>query len=119
MQNHQMGSQMKGRTPSSIKVLLPADVPKEPAACQGRRPGNRERLAQVPIGIGAGAFGTRKPVCQQNGRRRKDPAFGYTEKKSRDSNWPKVLTNPQPTAQIPHATKKMLMTFRALQCDAR
>src|SRR5439155_21535325 len=55
----------------------------QPASDRGRT-GDGERLAQVPIGVGARPFGSGKPVGKQNQRGRKDSAFGDAEQKPHD-----------------------------------
>ena len=93
MQNHQMGSQMKGRAPSSDDHRMPAASAQEPAgerrgACHG------ERLAEVPIGIGARPFVARKPTGQQDQRGRKHPALGHSEEEAHHLELPETPRHP-------------------------
>src|SRR5215468_1725639 len=118
MQNHQIGSQIKGRAPSSINVFCQPTCLSS-AAVTG---------ADATIAIGWQRFQyafARARSERGNQFASKTVVAGNTPlsatpRKNRATwNWPKVLTSPQPIAQIPHATRKMLMTFRALQREAK
>ncbi len=82
--------------------LLPAVTSQQPTR-DGCGTGHGQRLAEQPVGIGARAFATGKPIGQQHERRRKNRAFGNAQKKRMTSNSRNVCDISQPTAKIPHA----------------
>src|SRR5579862_6469160 len=72
---------------------LPAKLPEQPPGDR-RRPHNRERLAEAPIGVGAGAFSPGKPVRQQDESGRINAAFSHAKKKTHDAKLRPRLRQP-------------------------
>ena len=77
------GQPEKGQGALRDQHRLPAPLAEQPAR-QRSGPRHRQRLAQIPIGIRARAFGPWKPLCQQHERGGKYAALGHPEQEAHE-----------------------------------
>src|ERR1043166_9157202 len=116
MPNHQIGNQIKGSIPSRTNVHCQPSLFNNKLV-KGAEPATARGWHRFQKAL-ARALSFRGNQLASNTVVAGNTPLSATPSRNRIiSNCRKVCDNPQPTAQIPQATRKMLITLRALQCE--